>query len=697
MPKTRHFEKRQAITPWRIFFKILLIIFFTEALIMMGLNFLPKFPPVIESLIDAIVLACLSSIPIWFWIIRPIDRFISEHLFNLENLENAIDEAAIVAITDVKGTITYANNKFSEISGFSEEELIGANHRIINSQNHEKTLFADLWQTVLAGRIWRGELRNKTKNNQYYWVKSVIVPFKDINHKISQFFSISFDVTQRKEAEIALTEAKNQADAAVRVKSEFLANMSHEIRTPLNGILGIVSLLEEESLSKSARNHLEVLKTNGENLRELINDILDFSKLEAQKLQIENVNFDILKLLKDILKIFKIRAEEKGIHFALELSSEMPQYLVSDELKIKQVISNLVSNAIKFTSKGSVTLTAQVEKRSSSLVKILIEVSDTGIGIPREMQSKLFQSFSQIDGSTTRKYGGTGLGLAISKGICEALGGEIDLESHVGEGSKFWFSFFAEEGHAVANSDNTLLIENMAKKFPFSILVADDNETNQLLARIFLEKLGYSPTIVGDGASAISKFNENNFDFIFMDIHMPKVDGLEAAKHIRNLVKDESAPWIVALTASANKEAYEKCLRAGMNDFVAKPFQTADLARALWRAGQLRKIRNHFLEGAETLSEIVELYLKVLPREISLIRQAINRNDAAASFKLVHRLKGSISHFVHDELSLTLGELEGRCERGDLTEAMKQFERIENLLRELAELLVTHVQKKSAA
>jgi PAS domain S-box-containing protein len=347
----------------------------------------------------------------------------------------AIDQHAIVAITDLTGTITYANGKFCEISGYAREELVGQNHRILSSGTHPREFWTAMFKTISAGEVWRGEVHNRAKDGHDYWVQTTIVPVLNARGKPTRYIAIRSDITARKLAEGSLARARDTADSANRAKSEFLAMMSHEIRTPMNGVLGFTQLLLDTPLSGEQRDFAHTIKGCGEALLGLLNDILDFSKIEAGKLSVESMDFDLRNVLEEVLVLLSARAYEKGLTLALRCPSGTPTNLRGDPTRVRQVLLNLAGNALKFTHEGHVLIDVTADADD-----LTVSIRDTGIGIPVDKQARLFQRFAQADSSTTRKFGGTGLGLAISRSLVELMGGNIGLTSENGRGSTFWFT-----------------------------------------------------------------------------------------------------------------------------------------------------------------------------------------------------------------------------------------------------------------
>jgi len=505
---------------------------------------------------------------------------------DLANQKFALDQHAIVSMTDLLGTITYVNDRFCQISGYNRAELIGANHRIIRSDEHSCAFFTDLWATIQAGSIWRGEIKNRKKNGDHYWVSSTIVPLKDSRGLPASYIAIRTDITERKQAELELITAKAAADAANRAKSQFLANMSHEIRTPLNAILGLAELLEADISGVPEREMLGNIRAAGRSLLGILNDILDFSRIEAGELRIDPQPFALQSLLTQISHLMLPMARAKGIAWRIEAAPPEREGLdlVGDSLRIEQVLVNLAGNAIKFTNQGEVCLRVKPLEDPSGGLGLRFEVQDTGIGMDAETLGRLFTPFSQGETGTSRRFGGTGLGLSICKRLVNLMGGRIGVESLPGRGSTFWFELALDLAPRVGPGPGPLPVPAGHRLAGARILVADDSQVNLDLIARFLEREGALPMLAGDGQQALNRLlaEPQGFDAVLMDMRMPVMDGFAATRLIRARPELGQLP-VIAFTAGVLREEQRLMFDVGVNDFVPKPVEFAYLAGVLAR------------------------------------------------------------------------------------------------------------------
>lgn len=646
-------------------------------------------------------------------------------LHHIEQFQVAVNWAAIVSKTDKSGTITYVNDNFVKISGYEKEELIGAKHNIISSGAYPQSFWSEMWRAIAKGEIWRKEIKNKRKDNSFYWVDTYIIPVKDEQGAIYEYLSIRNDITEKKameaslrktlndlnetqiisqvgrweldlithnlfwsegifdifevdstsfeatyegflsrvhpddleavnfayinslknkeayeithrllmedgrvkwviekcrteysedgtplrsvgsvqnvtkikEFELSLVDAKKKAEAASVAKSRFLANVSHEIRTPLNSVIGFSNLLLDTDLNLKQREYISHISLSANSLLRTINDILDFSKIEAGKMELDLVKTNIHDFLHNIKHIVEGILIQKDITLHIKTSEHLFAHYYIDPIKLQQVLINLLSNAVKFTAKGQIDLLieqGEVDVLSHS-TELYFTVRDTGIGISLEQKKNLFQSFSQADASTTRKYGGTGLGLAISKMLVNLMGGEIGVSSTLGVGSCFYFSIAARYE---SENENVFIKKPDSEAFQekemgqgdtqqvYKILVVDDVSLNIKLTRSMLLKFMENVEIyeAKTGVQAVNLFNQETFDLILMDIQMPEMDGYAATELIRTLeTATKRHTPILALTAGAISGEEEKCFAVGMDAFLTKPVKIDDLKFAVFK------------------------------------------------------------------------------------------------------------------
>lgn len=384
-----------------------------------------------------------------------------------------------------------------------------------------------------------------------------------------------------------LIHSKEMAEAAAKAKAIFLANISHEIRTPMNGIIGMIDILKQTPLSKEQHEYVDIVGISGENLLMIINDVLDFSKIEAGQITFERIRFNLYDEINEVMKILRYKAIEKKLDLSFDLSTEVPELLIGDPLRLKQVLINLCNNAIKFTAQGFVKIQVSLKTLTDSSVRLYFEVKDSGIGISPENQKKLFKSFAQADASTTRKFGGTGLGLAISKNLVQLMNGNIGIISEEGQGAIFHFDGeFGLSSQILTEEDSHELEDSEEREYKLKILLAEDNVINQKVAILNLQKLGHSVIVVANGFLAIEKFHSESPHVIFMDIQMPVMDGVEATAKIREWEKmNNVVPRIPIIAMTANTLKSDKALfvEAGMDDYLSKPFNSGELIRVIDR------------------------------------------------------------------------------------------------------------------
>jgi PAS domain S-box-containing protein len=874
-------------------------------------------------------------------------------LTDLAHQKFALDQHAIVSITDVNGVITYANDKFCQISGFTRQEILGQSHRLINSGTHHRSFFADMWSTILAGKVWHGEICNRNKSGGVYWVNATLVPLRDDAGKPTFFIAIRTDITERKQMEsnikaaearlrritntvpgavfqwqvgvdynrftfvspriqqvlglgvqaikddptlilqqvmeddqsaireglraamrdttawrgeyrvrlpngavrwirseinpdpdrtddgaalftgiwqdvterkeadarlrevtenvpvaifqyhqgsagyyvipfmshaiyaicgsraedimrdtrlllervhpedrqafaealgpanaqaqpqaidcrmvhattgqtvwvhgeadprqlpngswvwngylsdvteskeiaVELQRAKDQAVAASSAKSDFLANMSHEIRTPMNGVLGMTDLLLDTTLDAEQAEYVSIVKSSADALLRVINDILDFSKIEAGKLLIEHIPFQLSPTMDETMKAVALRARDKGLELVCDIAPDLPQAVIGDPGRLRQILVNLLGNAIKFTTKGFVAVHVARTQSDSGDLLLQFSVSDSGIGIAADKLKSIFEAFSQEDSSTTRRFGGTGLGLTICARLVEAMGGQIWVESELGQGSVFHFTMRADvdASHSTAASPGAGMHADAARggnaTHPVSsdqrlldVLLVEDNAINQKLAVALLERWGHRVTVAANGQLAVNRMSTQVFDVVLMDMMMPVMDGLEATRLIRAMPAPAATVPIIAMTANAMESDRDRCLEAGMNDYISKPIKAPDLQKLLQAvaAGDaaaaasstamaptpddevMRDVAFDYAAGLQSMDqEILEIigqaFVDQWPEDLQKLHLHLGKHEPLPVLHTAHALKGTLAMFGADPASQLAARIE---------------------------------------
>jgi len=484
-------------------------------------------------------------------------------------LSAALDEAAIVAITDRAGRILYCNDKFEAISGYAREELIGQTHRVVNSGAHARDYFQDLYRTIARGEVWRGTIQNRKKTGEPYWVDTTIVPNLGSDGQPETYTAIRFEVSDHVRALKALETAQAETRRAAEARDRFFANVSHEVRTPLNAVLGLASALAHTTLTPHQAEMLNLITGAGDALRRVLDDMLDLSKMQVGQFSLSPAPFDLQADIKAVVEMRRAAAEAKGLALEVSFAPSAHGEVIGDGVRITQIISNLVSNAVKFTAQGRVSVRVDV-RADDGAERLLIEVEDTGMGFDAQAAQRLFQPFVQADDAISRQFGGTGLGLSICKSLAELMDGEITAESAPGAGSLFRVVLPIQR----AASTETTAEGTPAKEAPrLRILAVEDNPANQMVVRCLLEPLGFEIVTADDGREGVARFQEERFDMVLMDMQMPVMDGLDAMRLIRAEEARLGAPRIpiVMLTANTTEAHHRKAVQAGADHLVAKP------------------------------------------------------------------------------------------------------------------------------
>ena len=565
------------------------------------------------------------------------------------------------------------------------------------------------------------EMRFRRKNGDTFWAIGNVSLVEGESAEGGIIEGTLVDITHRKCAEEEVHKAKDAAVAANRAKSQFLANMSHEIRTPMNGVIGAAGLLLDTALTSEQRQYAELVRVSGEALLKVINDILDFSKIEARKLTLETTDFDLPTVIQNATAVLAIKAAEKALALSSELKPGTPRLLRGDPGRLRQILINLLANAVKFTNRGSVSASVNLEQEDATTARLRFSITDTGIGLRQERASLLFEPFVQGDGSSTRRYGGTGLGLTISRQLVELMGGQIGVESQEGKGSTFWFTAVFEKqppNHAGASDAKESLpavpprastsppATNPASPQP-RVLLAEDNLVNQAVAQAMLTKLGYHADLVANGVEALHVLCEAAYDLVLMDCEMPEMDGFEATRRIRDPHAGARNPFIpvIAITAGAMSGDREKCLEAGMSDYLTKPVEPQKLAEMLGKwltpsaavtqspAPVRSPVQNapvfdskallaRLMDDRRLASTVLAGFLHDAPKQIRALKKMLDQGDADGARRQAHTLKGAAATMSAETLRALCFEAQEAASARDLNRAsalipqmQEQFER----------------------
>ncbi|MBN8525720.1 MAG: CHASE domain-containing protein [Planctomycetes bacterium] len=508
-----------------------------------------------------------------------------EALRESQTLHEALQRHAIVSITDRTGSFIAVNDAFCRISGYAREELVGRNHRVVNSGTHPPEFWREMWQTVSGGATWRQDVCNRAKDGSLYWVDSIIAPFHDSAGRVERFISISQDITARRRAQEAtqqlLIDLERQtalandmaarAEMANAAKSSFLANMSHEIRTPMNGVLGMTELLMAMDLNTEQKDAASTIYRSAESLLTILNDILDFSKIEAGRLDLERIPFDMQQMLFDVVELFRPRLSGGEVELLVHIDPAAPRRVIGDPGRVRQILTNLVGNAVKFTAQGHVLI-----ELLDAPDGITLRVVDTGVGIPPDRQAALFQPFTQADASTARKYGGTGLGLAICQRLANAMEGGIELASRPGQGTTFSVRLpLPDDPHPPPAVSPPAVLAGRR------VLVVDDNAVHRGIVAEQLSGLGCLAEMAPDSTTALLRLQgDPACDAVIIDKHMPHMDGPTLAARLRGDSRNAGLA-LVSCTSSGLRGDAQEMERAGFNGYITKPAPTAILGGVL--------------------------------------------------------------------------------------------------------------------
>lgn len=629
--------------------------------------------------------------------------------------EHAVDG---IFQTTPEGQYLSVNPALASIYGYETPEELMASLTDISGQLYvdpsrreefTRLLHAQNTVTGFESRVYR-------RDGKVIWITETARAVRDASGILLYYEGIVEDITERKHAEEELHKAKLAAEEATKAKSEFLANMSHELRTPLNGIIGMTDLALDTHLTSEQREYLTIVKDSSLSLLDLVNDILDFSKIEAGKLTLDPVNFSLRDDLAMAIKALTLRAQNQGLKLDCHIAPDVPETLFGDPGRLRQVVVNLVSNAIKFTHAGEVTINVSVEWQLKDELCLHFAVTDTGIGIAPEKQKLIFDPFTQADGSTTREFGGTGLGLAICSQLVAMMGGTIWVESAINQGSTFHFTACL----GVRDGETSQPVQVTAKPSiasqPLHILVVEDNPVNQRLAVLLLKKRGHSVVVANNGKEALAMLAKETFALVLMDVQMPVMDGFATTKAIRQQEESTNKHLpIVALTAHAMRGDQERCLAAGMDAYLSKPLQAHQLFAVIERLCSYTGTYQGDEEGSRheatrelsevvfdqdtalahvegdhaLLREVVGLFLVESPELLAAMRDSIARGDGQMLQQIAHSMKGAVSSFGAYAACEAVLKLEALGQEGNLGQAeiaCAELDReIAHLTRALAE------------
>jgi PAS domain S-box-containing protein len=555
----------------------------------------------------------------------------------LKKISHAVDNSpAIVVISDAEGNIEYVNPKFTFVTGYEYDDVIGKNTSMMRSGVHNQSFYQDMWDTLTAGKEWRGEICNKTKAGALYWESASISPIRNEKSIITHYVAIKEDINHKKLAEIELEktnimleEARKAAENANNAKTNFLANMSHEIRTPMNAILGFAYLFaKDEKLDNNQRNNIKNITRSGEHLLKIINEILDMSKIESGYSQLYEEKFDLNELLNDMEIMLSHQAKKLGLGFEIKKDLSGVRLIKGDEVKIRQILVNLIGNAIKFTNSGSVTIRANAKIEAESYAEINISVEDTGIGIAEEDISMIFQPFYQK--FDYRSNGGTGLGLPISKKFAEMMGGDLKVKSIEGKGSLFTLSLKVpilknENDFLLAgkNCSEGLCITEEKKR----ILVVDDHDEQRQLLVDLLNRFNFEVVEAVNGEEAIMLYESNDFHAVISDIRMPKVDGLKVCRHVKS--KNDGKSFVMIVSANAFEEDRFRATEAGADYFLPKPYHPENLLKKLSNGLgiSLSFEKNDIVLKEDSSESKLPVTLEISVNILDEIEDSLNRGD----------------------------------------------------------------------
>ncbi len=649
------------------------------------------------------------------------DRLLGQTKENLSALiENTTE--AIFAV-DVLYQITVINSVFQKL--FLRKfgiELKEGDSIIEKLPLKERAEWKQKFEQVARGAILTYETEEEADDKTKSYFEISLYPVSSSDGLITGISYFARNNTERINQQRELELAKDKAEQATAAKSFFLATMSHEIRTPLNGLIGLADLLRTSGkLDPQQNNYVNKILQSGETLLQVVNDVLDFSKIEAEMMQLEKAPFPLEHLINESLDVLSIKAQEKGLVLKCNIQPNVPHIISSDKGRLRQILTNLIGNAVKFSDKGEIRVDVKLLGEQNKEVELQFAVCDSGIGIPADRIENLFKPFSQADRTTYRKFGGTGLGLTISKQIVNLMGGRIWVESKPNEGSVFYFTILANKGelpnaYTIPAFAKNQVRDNIAiaKQFPLRILVAEDNDINQLLVKNILKQLGYDAVMVSNGLEALETVRKEMFDIVLMDVQMPEMDGLEATRSIQQEISKDRQPIIIAMTAFAMDEDKQRCLDAGMQDYISKPILIEDIQHIIMKWSDIPGKKNdgtRFFEEVELidpnalsrltsiaehtdvgfLTQVMNMFLSQAPLSITDIIESYRAENYTAMWQSAHKLKGTCINMGAKRLGEVCRQIEIKGKNMQMNHLKEYVSELEHVYR----LTVDALQEKT--